>query len=51
MTLPRRHTSVTSAQVEIVLIVLGIAQRRGLGVDLVLLLADVGVAEIFRPSA
>ena len=34
MTLPRRQTSAMSAQVQVVLVVLGIAQRRRLGVDL-----------------
>ena len=34
MTLPRRQTSATSREVEVVLVVLGIAQRRRLRVDL-----------------
>ena len=37
------------AQVEVVLVELGFAQRRGLGVDGALALADVGVAEDVEP--
>ena len=51
MTLPRRHTSATSREVEVVLVVLRLAQRRGLGVDGVRLLADVGGAQDVQPSA
>ena len=36
-------------QIEVVLVVLGVAQRRRLGVDRVLLLADVGVAQDAQP--
>ena len=49
MTLPRRHTSAISRQVEIVLVVLRVPQRRGLGVDVALLLADVGVLQDVEP--
>ena len=51
MTLPRRHTSATAGEVEVVLVVLRIAQRRRLGVDLALARADVGVWRMFSPSA
>ena len=45
MTLPRRQTSAISAKVEVVLVVLGVAQRRGLGVDVALLLAGVRLVQ------
>ena len=45
MTLPRRHTSAMSRQIQVVLVVFGVAQRRRLGVDLVILLADVRRAQ------
>ena len=38
-----------SAKIEIILVVLGIAQRRRFGVDRVLLFADVGVAQDAHP--
>ena len=44
-TLPRRQTSVTSARSSCVLVALGVAERRRLGVDLVVGAADVGVVE------
>ena len=45
MTLPRRQTSAISRQVELVLVVLGIAQRRRFGVARARPLADIGVAQ------
>src|SRR5262245_46639829 len=47
-TLPRRHSSARSVS-EVVLIVLRIAQRRRLGVDRVLALADIGRAQNAEP--
>ena len=45
-TLPRRQSSVIVLQVEVVLVVLGVAQRRDLGAGgLAALLADVGVLD------
>ena len=44
-TLPRRHTSATSGDVDVVLVVLGLAQRRDLGARLRLLRAGVGVVQ------
>ena len=45
MTLPRRQTSAIVGQVELVLVELGVAQRRGLGVDLALGAAHVGMVQ------
>ena len=45
ITLPRRQTSVDLGQVEVVLVVLGLVERRRLGVGLALDLAGVGVLE------
>ena len=39
------------AQIEVELIMLGIAQRRRFGVDRMMLLADIGLLRIFMPSA
>ena len=49
MTLPRRQTSAMSARLKSYWYSFGFAQRRGLGVGRVLLLADVGVAQDVHP--
>jgi len=50
MTLPRRHTSAMSAMSGC-MVVLGVTQRRSLGVHGLLLLARVGMVHDVQPSA
>ena len=51
-TLPRRHTSATCRGVDVVLVVLRVAQRRGLGVGLVGLVSPTSACwRMLRPSA
>ena len=51
MTLPRRQTSVTSAKIEIILVVFRIAKRSSLRIVYVVCLSRIGMRRILKPSA